>query len=613
MSTNSNATSGGRRNTAGLLPTLAACLVAGLLTAAANAQPEARKPAGSESWVGKKVVVARPSVRASYWDAGSQMVLTRNDTPLIATVLATAHGNLEIEVPGGTAWHTPGNVLLLEESLHHFDRMIKNNKRDSWAYMVRAFVYAELGEWEYASRDAAEAVALNPQAAWLANQGVIWSLQGELGKAVECFELAVRKDSRNSFAFRGLGFARLRQNRPDEAARAFERATQIDSLDVEALGGLVRARAELCDFDGAVRSANFAVKHALLKADPLRHRAYAHTRAGDFEMALSDAAEAVKLAPKSAAAVTTRGRVYLAMWELDKAEADFDAALALDPKAADAIGGLGRVELARRRFEAAGQRFDAARKVDPGAAWHVCGRGVAHLRAGEPDEAVRAFEKASAMSPGDPVPHANLALCWLAQKMTNKAEDAVGKAVQLCLPVAGDEKATASGRPAVKAVTPNRVEEKPAVRSAFVLAVRARVRAARGEWEKATADAAEAATLDPWNEFALNTRAWLWATAAEEKFRNGTKAATLATALVERSKGLDPEHLETLAAAHAEAGEFDKAVAAQERAIAAYGLTPAAVAKWRERLGKGTESGGWAVDAITRLDLYGRKTPVRLP
>ena len=80
----------------------------------------------------------------------------------------------------------------------------------------------------------------------------------------------------------------------------------------------------------------------------------------------------------------------------------------------------------------------------------------------------------------------------------------------------------------------------------------------------------------------MNTQAWLWATIADDKQRNGKKAAKLC----ERSKGLEPEYLETLAAAHAEVGDFEKASEVQKKAIQAYGITPVLVEKCREQMAK---------------------------
>jgi tetratricopeptide (TPR) repeat protein len=53
----------------------------------------------------------------------------------------------------------------------------------------------------------------------------------------------------------------------------------------------------------------------------------------------------------------------------------------------------------------------------------------------------------------------------------------------------------------------------------------------------------------------------------DPKLRNGTKAVEVAKKAVEMLKYRDGRYLDTLAAAHAEAGEFDKAVEVQQKAI----------------------------------------------
>ena len=66
------------------------------------------------------------------------------------------------------------------------------------------------------------------------------------------------------------------------------------------------------------------------------------------------------------------------------------------------------------------------------------------------------------------------------------------------------------------------------------------------------------------------------ATAADSRLRNGSKAVELAEKAVIATNGNDPIFLHTLAAAYAENGEFEKAVAAAQDALAiadASGLT----------------------------------------
>lgn len=66
---------------------------------------------------------------------------------------------------------------------------------------------------------------------------------------------------------------------------------------------------------------------------------------------------------------------------------------------------------------------------------------------------------------------------------------------------------------------------------------------------------------------ALNTLAWTLATHSDAKIRNGNEAVTLATRAVSMTRGHDAGLLDTLAASYAEAGKFDHAIYAVQRAI----------------------------------------------
>ena len=66
---------------------------------------------------------------------------------------------------------------------------------------------------------------------------------------------------------------------------------------------------------------------------------------------------------------------------------------------------------------------------------------------------------------------------------------------------------------------------------------------------------------------ALKSAAWVLATCPDDKLRDGKKAVELATTLVELAGKKDGAACETMAAAYAEAENFDEAVAWQERAL----------------------------------------------
>ncbi|MBI3849306.1 MAG: tetratricopeptide repeat protein [Verrucomicrobia bacterium] len=91
----------------------------------------------------------------------------------------------------------------------------------------------------------------------------------------------------------------------------------------------------------------------------------------------------------------------------------------------------------------------------------------------------------------------------------------------------------------------------------------------------------------------MNELAWILATSRDSAIRNGSNALSYAEQAVEGTKRKDPEFLDTLAAAYAEAGEFAKAADVQREAI---GLCQDEKTK---------------NDLTTRLKLYESNTPFR--
>jgi tetratricopeptide (TPR) repeat protein len=89
------------------------------------------------------------------------------------------------------------------------------------------------------------------------------------------------------------------------------------------------------------------------------------------------------------------------------------------------------------------------------------------------------------------------------------------------------------------------------------------------EWAKAAADYEKVVELSPESAVGQNGLAWLLCTAPDAKVRDGKRALEAAKKACELSEYKNGGYLDTLAAAHAEVGEFDKAVEWQEKALKA--------------------------------------------
>jgi tetratricopeptide (TPR) repeat protein len=113
---------------------------------------------------------------------------------------------------------------------------------------------------------------------------------------------------------------------------------------------------------------------------------------------------------------------------------------------------------------------------------------------------------------------------------------------------------------------------------------------------KAIQDYDEVLRLNPNELPSYNTLAWLLATCSQQTFRDGGKAIKLATRACELSSWKSGAHLDTLAAAYAEVGQFDTAIRYQGQAL----QDP-------------TYAGGRGDVLRQRLELYKQNRPYRQP
>jgi tetratricopeptide (TPR) repeat protein len=193
----------------------------------------------------------------------------------------------------------------------------------------------------------------------------------------------------------------------------------------------------------------------------------------------------------------------------------------------------------------------AARPGQPRALLNL---GAALRAAGRPDEAEALFRAALRAHP--PYARAEVQLALLAQARGDDAEAEARLARALELEPRDGGVATRLGE---------------------LWARSGRSREALALWRQAYA-------RDPQLAFAANNIAWLLATHPDASLRDGAQALELALRAVELTAGADAGVLDTLAAAYAESGRFEEAVASARRAQAAAAGDPELAAAIAERL-----------------------------
>lgn len=257
-----------------------------------------------------------------------------------------------------------------------------------------------------------------------------------------------------------------------------------------------------------------------------------------LSQAIKHWSEVIEADSDDSAAYIARGLAYRELRDYDKAIADYSQALRIEPKSLSAYLNRGSVWSKKGEYDKAIEDFTEAIRLDPKYAGAYSNRGAAWQDKGDHDKAIANYNEAIRLDPKDAVAYYNRAHAWQSKGDFDQAISDYSKALQL------DRK--------------------------FVAAFhnRGQASARKGKYEEAIADYDEAIRVDPRYARAYNARAWIWATCPEARLRDGKRAIESATRACELDAAQIPNCVGTLAAAYAEAGDFDNAVKWQLRAIA---------------------------------------------
>lgn len=250
-----------------------------------------------------------------------------------------------------------------------------------------------------------------------------------------------------------------------------------------------------------------------------------------------------------------RGWAWNVLGEYDKAIADYTQAIRLRPNESDWYGNRGIINRNKKDYAAAIRDYTSAIQIDPSASRYH-NRGWTYSMNKEYDKAIADCNQALRLEPDN----------YFAYNRRG-----------IALTGRGDYEQALHDFDQTLRLNPDHY---------YVYGNRAKVWLLRNEPEKAVREFELSIKASPKNAEVYNAFAWFLATSYDKRVRDGKRAVELAKKACELSQQRDMAHLATLAAAHAEAGQFDEAVRLQEKALdnAIYARTRGKEARERLKL-----------------------------
>ena len=389
-----------------------------------------------------------------------------------------------------------------------FDRLKLGAPARLWCCSIALLALGALTSWQCGMYEDIETLwkttlALNP-ACWMARNN-LGRLYFQRGRIDDAIAQyrAGLQASSQADGWNNLGEALAAEGRPADALAAYSTALRLDPNCVDAVYNV-----------GVLDS-----------------------QAGQIDQAVADYLIALKLDPLNAPAHRSLADALAGEGRIDEAVAHYREALRIDPAYAAAHSNLGNLLLQQGDTAQAIEEFRAALTSNPGLTFAHYNLANALRRAGRMDAAVAEYLEAIRCDPKYAETYNNLG-CLLAQQ---------GRV----------DYAIAEYHDALRA--------KPDFPEALCNLGTALIR--RGDEAEAIDATRKALALQPANPAIQNDLAWLLATVTRPELRDAPEAVRLATQASGAGGGNNPSYLRTLAAAHAQAGQFPDAIQAAQKAL----------------------------------------------
>ena len=362
--------------------------------------------------------------------------------------------------------------------------------------------------------------------------------KGQVDEAITHYQKALQIKPDYADAHNNLGNALLQKGRVDEAITHYQKALQITPDFAEAHYNLGNALLQKGDVDEAITHYQKALQINPDNAEAHDNFGMALLKMGRVDEAITHFQKGLQIEPDHVEAHNNLGNALLQKGDVDEAITQYQRALQIKPDYMEAHYNLGMALLQKGKVDEAIAQYQQALQIKPDYAEAHNNLGSALFAKGNMDEAMIHYQKALQITPDNAEAHNNLGSALLQKGRVDEAITHYQKALQI-----------------------NSDNAKARYNLGNALLQKGRVDEAIAQYQMAL-------QINPDYTEALNNLAWLLATCPDARIRDGVQAVKYAGHACELTHyGVTP-FVSTLAAACAEAGRFDEAIAVAQKACA---------------------------------------------